>query len=73
MYLIHLEYKIRGHKWNKNRSEMGGVLKIKATLQIQKGKTQGFYQSLLNVDDWFNLKRREKPEQNGELEAGRWR
>lgn len=42
MYLMHLEYKITEHKGNKNRSEMGGVLNIKATLRIQIGKTQRF-------------------------------
>lgn len=63
----HLEYKIREDKGNKNRSERGGVLNIKATPRIQIGKILFFFlnQNLLNADDWFHPNWRPKQKQRG--------
>lgn len=47
-----------------------GVLNIKATLRIQIREIQGFYQSLLNVDDRFHPNWRQKLKQCEELDAG---
>lgn len=70
---IHLEYKIGERKGNKNGSEMGRVLNIKATLRIQIRKIQLCFclnKSLLTVDR-FHPNWRQTLKRCEELEAGR--